>query len=74
MGDAGNSYGCKRRSHHSSATDHGASFMLPGASPAGAHPVADIPIRTLRSIERQSREWRHALAAPGHFHGAHPRR
>jgi len=22
-GDAGNSYGCKRRSHHSSAMDHG---------------------------------------------------
>jgi hypothetical protein len=28
MGDAGNSYGCKRRSHHSSAMDHSASFML----------------------------------------------
>ena len=23
MGDAGNSHGCKRRSHHSSAMDHG---------------------------------------------------
>jgi hypothetical protein len=28
MGDAGNSYGCKRRSHHSSAMDHSASFVL----------------------------------------------
>src|SRR5262249_26839809 len=37
MDDAGNSYGFERRSHHSSAMDHGASFMSPGASPAGAH-------------------------------------
>ena len=28
MGDAGHNYGCKRRSHHSSAMEHGASFML----------------------------------------------
>jgi len=28
MRDTGDSYGCKRRSHHSSAMDHGASFML----------------------------------------------
>jgi hypothetical protein len=28
MGDAGNSYGCKRRSHHSSAMDHGANPAL----------------------------------------------